>query len=76
MNKRLFRPCLSRKAGVFFALALPVATQAGCAVVAIADAAVTVGAVAVKTTGKVAGAAVDVATYPLRRAENDEDESE
>jgi hypothetical protein len=51
-----------------------VASQAGCAVVAVADAAVTVGAVAVKSAGKVAGAGVDVATYPFRKSESTDKE--
>jgi hypothetical protein len=55
-------------------LALLLALQAGCAVVAVADAAVTVGAVAVKSAAEVAGAAVDVATYPFRRSGSSEKE--
>jgi hypothetical protein len=52
------------------ALSVLVASQVGCAVVAVADAAVTVGAVAVKSVATVAGAAVDVATYPFRKSES------
>jgi hypothetical protein len=52
------------------ALAFLVALQSGCAVVAVADAAVTVGAVAVKSAATVAGAAVDVATYPFRKSDS------
>lgn len=39
---------------------LLLASSSGCAVVAVADAAITVGAVAVKTTAKVVGKAVDM----------------
>lgn len=56
------------------ALAVLVASQAGCAVVAVADAAVTVGAVAVKSAATVAGAAVDVVTYPFRKSESTDKE--
>ena len=38
------------------------ATVSGCAVVAVADAAITVGATAVKVTAKAVGAAVDAVT--------------
>lgn len=51
-------PPLSRAARLgFFTLAL---TLQGCAVVAVADAAVTVAATAVKVTAKTVGAAVDL----------------
>ncbi|MGB0129504.1 MAG: hypothetical protein WBP72_17825 [Rhodocyclaceae bacterium] len=40
------------------------------AIVVLADAAVTVGAVAVKSAAKVAGAAVDIATDPCRMSES------
>lgn len=49
------------------ALALPLLS--GCAVIAVADAAVTVVATGVKVTGKVVGAAVDVVT-----GDDDEDD--
>jgi len=42
----------------------------GCAVVAVADAAVSVTATAIKTTAKVAGAAVDLA-IPDKKENND-----
>jgi hypothetical protein len=51
-------------------LAVLVASQGGCALAAVADAAVTVGAVPVKSAAKVAGAAVDVATYPFKTSES------
>jgi len=41
---------------------LLVSLLSGCAVIAVADAAVTVVATGVKVTGKVVGAAVDVVT--------------
>jgi hypothetical protein len=58
--------------GKLVVLAFVLAPQAGCAVVAVADAAVTVGAVAVKSAAEVAGAAVDVATYPFRKSGSSE----
>jgi hypothetical protein len=75
MNKRLSRPCLSSKTRVFLALSLPLAAQAGRAVVAIARATRTIGAVAVKATGKVADVAVEVAKYPFLGAESRKKES-
>jgi hypothetical protein len=48
-----------------------VSLLSGCAVVAVADAAVSVVATGVKVTGKVVGAAVDVVT-----GDDDEDEDD
>lgn len=45
----------------------------GCAVFAVADAALTTGAVVVKTTAKGAGLVVDVATYSF--SEDDDDDA-
>lgn len=49
-----------------------VSLLSGCAVIAVADAAVTVVATGVKVTGKVVGAAVDVVTGD----DDDEDEDD
>ena len=46
---------------VIFLIVLTAAAQ-GCVVAKVADATVSTGATAVKTTGKVAGGAVDVVT--------------
>ncbi|MGB0128230.1 MAG: hypothetical protein WBP72_11385, partial [Rhodocyclaceae bacterium] len=62
--------------GILLVLALLLALQAGCAVVAVPDAAVTVGVVAVKSTAEVAGASVNVATYPFRKSGSSEKEEE
>jgi hypothetical protein len=51
---------------------LLVSLLSGCAVIAVADAAVTVVATGVKVTGKVVGAAVDVVTG----GDDDEDEDD
>ncbi len=54
MSLRLFKSCVFRMT-FFAALCL----QAGCSVLAVADAAVSVGATVVKTGVNVVGAAVD-----------------
>lgn len=51
------------------------AGMSGCAVIAVADAAVTVGAVVVKTGAAVAGAAVDVAEAGVSAALPDKKEN-
>ena len=54
MSLKLFKSCVFR---LTFLLALCI--QAGCSVLAVADAAVSVGATVVKTGVNVVGAAVD-----------------
>lgn len=51
-----------RVAGPLFASLAIAVTTGGCAVIAVADAVVTVGATAVKVGAKTVGAAVDIVT--------------
>ena len=53
--------------------ALLVSTLSGCAVVAVTDAAVTVGATAVKLGANVVGATVDVARAGVRAVTSSDD---
>lgn len=63
---------LSSKTIVMLLIAVPLFS--GCSVLAVADAAITVGAVAVKTTFKAAEAVVDVTSSVVKSATSSSDD--
>lgn len=64
-----------KRLAVFLFLVPAVTSLTGCSVMAVADAAVTVGATAVKAGAAVVGTAVDVSTAVVKKAVNSETES-